>query len=90
MKVRETEDYWIGLEFNSGMTFLHSEVTNWNKSVCKAMKADLNELVDEYGELFALYNNHKQAKFMRLMGMRFEETLELDDGTGTVDLYKVD
>lgn len=88
-KVRETADYWIALEYSYGMYFLHSEVTNWNKSVCKAMKADLRELVDEHGTLYALYNNDKQAKFMRLMGLEYEVTLDKDDGTGTIDLYKV-
>lgn len=90
VKVRETVDYWIALENAHDMNFLHSEVTNWNKSVCKAMKADLRELVDEHGTLYALYNNDKQAKFMRLMGLQYEATLDLDDGTGTIDLYKVE
>lgn len=89
-KVRETVDYWIALEYSHDMYFLHSEVTNWNKSVCKAMKADLQSLVNEYGTLYALHNNDKQAKFMRLMGLEYETTLELDDKTGHIDLYKVE
>lgn len=88
-KVRESDDYWIALEYTYDMYFLHSEVINWNKSVCKAMQSDLDSIVREYGTLYALYNNDKQAKFMRLMGLEYEATLDRDDGTGTIDLYKV-
>ena len=66
------------------MTFVHAEVTRWNRQVMREFKLDLNDLLFlRGGPLYAMngpQGKEKREKFMRLMGFQLLQAIPSPDG----------
>lgn len=71
-------DYRIGLEQDSGCTFVHATVHHWSAAVARALRRDADLIMGLHGgPMFATsHQPHggdpaKLAKFVRLFGFHF-------------------
>ena len=87
--VCQRRDYCIRFEEVEGMTFVHAEVTRWNRQVMREFKLDLNDLLFlRGGPLYAMngpQGKEKREKFMRMMGFQFLQ--EIPSPSGERDVF---
>ena len=82
--VCQRRDYRIKYEEVDGLTFVHADVTRWNRQVCREFRLDLNDLMFlRGGPLYAMNSpegKEKREKFMRMMGFQFLQAIPSPNG----------
>ena len=81
--VCQRRDYCIRYEEAEGMTFVHADVSRWNRKVMREFHMDLNDLLFlRGGPLYAMngpQGKEKREKFIRLMGFEYLQTIPARD-----------
>jgi hypothetical protein len=83
-----TQDYYIGIEDVAGFTFLHARMFGrWTSQMAREFRAVLDSVcAARVGPFFAASHqphngdHAKFAKFVRLMGFKFNHTVRGTDG----------
>jgi hypothetical protein len=82
--VSKRDDYTIYLQDINGTTWAHCDVRNWNHSVAKQMRHDIDVLYEMHGGPVLALNepagNAKHAKFLRMVGFSFFKQMDSDSG----------
>lgn len=80
------DDYTMFLEVFEGMLWFHTDVRSWTNEVKKDFIKDLNTLHNLVSiPLLALVDNIKLAKFVKIIGFKYEQPFKGRDN----EIYQI-